>query len=99
MAGDGKWRWYSQGLYGKTALDYLTDVRGYGLVDAVCLLIGEQPHGKERSDRPVNKAPTQKITPQAQPPPERAPFAIPRHHKNNDRVIAYCVTDPKGSLQ
>jgi len=31
---EGKWRWYSRGLYGKTALDYMTDVRGYGLVDA-----------------------------------------------------------------
>jgi len=84
----GKWRWYSQGLYGKTALDYLTGVRGYGLVDAVCLLIGEQPQGKERLDRPVSNPPKPAVTLKAMIP-ERPPFAIPRHHRDNNRVIAY----------
>jgi hypothetical protein len=86
---EGKWRWYSQGLYGKTALDYLTDVRGYGLVEAVCLLTGEKPQGKECSDKPVKTPPNQSVAPNAKPPPERTPFAIPRHHKDNNRVIAY----------
>jgi hypothetical protein len=81
----GKWRWYSQGLYGKTALDYLTDVRGYSLVDAVCMLLNEPPQEKERRDKPKIRAPA----PDAKPPPERPAFAIPRHNKNNNRVIAY----------
>jgi hypothetical protein len=33
----GKWFWHSHGFGGRTALDFLTDVRGYGLVEAVCL--------------------------------------------------------------
>jgi len=85
----GKWRWYSQGLYGKTALDYLTDVRGYGLVDAVCLLIGEQPQIKEFSDKSVIKATNKtKISDNVQPP-VRPSFIIPRRNKDNNRVIAY----------
>ena len=79
----GKWRWYSQGLYGKTALDYLTNVQGYALVDAVCLLLGERP--QERSVRTVLTA----SMPQYKPPPERLPFSLPVRHKDNNRIIAY----------
>jgi hypothetical protein len=44
--------WHSHGgeVKGKTALDYLTSVHGYGLVEAVCLLIGERPY--EKGDKP-----------------------------------------------
>ena len=44
-----KWRCHKEGLRGRTALDYLTDVKGYALVDAVCFLIGEQPQERSRS--------------------------------------------------
>ena len=46
--------WHSNGeIRGKTALDYLTFVHGYGLVDAVCYLLGEKPY--EKGDRPHTK--------------------------------------------
>ena len=35
--------WHSHGLSGKTALDYLVYIRGYGLVDAACMLLNERP--------------------------------------------------------
>jgi hypothetical protein len=71
----GKWYWHSHGVGGKTALDYLTDVRGYGLVEAVCLLTGER-------SPPI-------FTPNTQPPLERVPFTPPPRHGDNRRVIAY----------
>jgi hypothetical protein len=37
----GKWYWHSQGIGGKTALSYLTEVRGYGFTEAVYALTGE----------------------------------------------------------
>ena len=37
---DEGWFWHSQGIGGQTALDFLVCVRGYGFVDAVCLLLG-----------------------------------------------------------
>ena len=83
------WYWHSQGIGGKSALDYLTTVRGYGLVDAVCLLLNEHPHGMERFDHPINRPArfsTQPVTKQA---PERLPFATPLRNRNNSRVIAY----------
>ncbi len=89
---EGKWYWHSRGFGGKTALDYLTDVRGYGLVDAVCLLIGERPVERDRMNdtpRTYKKAPVQNITPNAKPPPERVPFSAPLRNRDNRRVIAY----------
>ena len=86
--GSGRWRWYSHGMFGKTALDYLTDVHGYSFVDAVCHLIGEWPHEKAQVGKlPIKTKQTPKI--EATLTPERHPFSIPRHNKDNNRVIAY----------
>jgi hypothetical protein len=67
--------WHSHGIGGKTALDFLTDVRGYGLIEAVCMLLGEQP--QERS-----------IAANVKASPERMPFSPPIRNKDNKRVIA-----------
>ncbi|MDR1703310.1 MAG: DUF3991 domain-containing protein [Clostridiales bacterium] len=88
----GKWYWHSHGVGGRTALDYLTDVRGYGLVEAVCMLINERPI--ERGDA---------ITPNAKPTPvkpnrtihgnnnpfQNLPLTLPLRNSDNRRVIAY----------
>jgi len=68
--------WHSRGFGGRTALDYLTDVRRYGLVEAVCMLLNEKPLEST-------------ITPKAKPPPEHIPLALPIRNKDNKRVIAY----------
>lgn len=39
---NGKWHWHSQGIGGRTALDYLIKVRGLGFVEAVETLCGER---------------------------------------------------------
>ena len=68
--------WHSVGIGSKNALDFLTAVRGYGFVDAVCTLLNECPQTKE-------------IIPKSKPLPERLPLALPLRHKNNRRVLAY----------
>lgn len=78
----GRWRWHSRGLTGRTALDYLTDVRGYGLVDAVCLLLGEK--AMEHSGVPFSHLTD---TPKSQP--VRSTFVPPLRNVNNNRIIAY----------
>ena len=88
----GEWYWHSREIGGKTALDYLTDVHGYGLVDAVCMLIGERPLDKPPPDREPTKPSARKITPKALSPPaatERKPFKLPPRNVNNARVVAY----------
>ena len=70
-----------------SALDYLVDVRGYGLVEAVCKLLGER--SQERPSKASTAPELKKATPQARPPPERLPFALPLRNKDNKRVIAY----------
>ena len=85
--GNKGWYWHSKGVGSKTALDFLTDVRGYGLVDAVCFLLNEQPHGRESPDRLIISSSKQKSS--QTPDLERKLFSIPRHNRNNKRVIAY----------
>ena len=54
------------------------------------MLLGEIPY--EKGDKPPTAAVTPRArspTPQAKPPPERLPFALPIRYKDNKRVIAY----------
>ena len=76
---NGKWCWNSRD-YGRntaTALNYLTDVRGMGFVDAVRALC---------DDVSLSYAPPPPPRPPVQ---ERRPFRIPPRNRNNDWVIAY----------
>lgn len=70
---NGKWCWWSQGIGGTNALDYLTKVRGMNLPDAVLTITGA--------------APPQVSFPQKAP--ERIPFELPPRHANNRRVFSY----------
>ena len=41
---NGKWCWWSRGIGGTTALDYLTMVEGVSFLDAVQRILGEPLH-------------------------------------------------------
>ena len=72
---NGEWYWWSRGIGGSSALDYLTTVRGLSLPDAVQRVLSagsaaltEPPRRKER--------PTKS-------------FALPPKHADNRRVFSY----------
>lgn len=74
---NGLWCWWSRGIGGKTALDYLTQVRGLNFTEAVgCIL----------RDTPVS------FPAQSRSPPARAipiVLTLPERNDNNRRVFAY----------
>lgn len=77
---NGKWFWWSKGIGGHNALDYLVLVKNLSLPEAVGLIISEV-------------SPTS-ITPSVQPsvkyhPPQSQPFKLPTPYVNNNRVFAY----------
>ena len=72
----GKWYWHSRGIGGKNAIGYLTEVRGYSFVDAVCLLLNE---------RAVERSFVQKVKQVS----KTKPFILPLRNENNRRIIAY----------
>jgi hypothetical protein len=79
---NGLWNWHSHGMGGKNVIDYLIFVRGYGFVDAVRHLGGDEIISE------------QNIEPKARPPTgkkqsERVPFKLPSRHADNERVVAY----------
>lgn len=57
---NGKWCWFSRGVGGKSALDYLIKVQGMSFIDAVEKLMGQAaiqppiffPHSQERKEIP-----------------------------------------------
>lgn len=92
---DDGWYCHKRQTGSHTALDYLVEIKGYGLVEAVCSLLGEKPY--EHGDlpdmptykpKPKSRSPTVPVK-QNKPPPERVPFAPPVRYKDNKRVTAY----------
>jgi len=81
---NGKFHWFSRGIGGRTALDFLIKVRGVDFVEAVKLLTYDARAGPI-SLQPVNLPP--KIVPEKKP----KPFALPKPNINNDRAIAYLM--------
>ena len=71
---NGMWCWWSRGIGGKTALDYLIKVCNMTLPDAINAIAGA----------PRSSAPAYAQKPQ--PPPA---FALPPKHADNRRVFSY----------
>ena len=71
---NGKWYWWSRGIGGRSALDYLIEVEGIPLVEAV-----QKINAMEGIEKAVPSiyVPTHK------------PFVLPEHNSNNDRVLQY----------
>ena len=72
---NGKWNWFSRGVGGRTALDYLIKVRDYTFPQAVEALIG----------RAAIKPPSFHVP---KPEPSKV-FTLPERNPNNDRVRQY----------
>jgi hypothetical protein len=74
---NGLWCWWSRGIGGRTALDYLTQVRGLDFTEAV---------GRILRDAPIS-FPAQSRSPPAWAAPKT--FVLPERNDNNRRVFAY----------
>ena len=75
---NGKWHWHSQGIGGKTALDYLIKVRGMDFVGAVEALCG-MGSGMEPN------AAAERITPERQP----REFSLPEPNRYGTAMVSY----------
>lgn len=74
---NGLWCWWSRGIGGRSALDYLTEVRGLDFTEAM---------GRILCDNPVS-FPAQSRSPPAMTAPKT--LILPERNENNQRVFAY----------
>jgi hypothetical protein len=72
---NGKWFWWSRGIGGHSALDYLVEVQNMPFTTAVELLCGQPIQHKIVQQSPAAKA--------------QPPFVLPGRHTDNRRVVAY----------
>ena len=73
---NGKWCWWSRGIGGRSALDYLIKVCGIEFIEAVKHLCGCTRY------TPLPPVFTVK-------PPKKLPFVLPAPYANNERVLRY----------
>lgn len=73
---NGKWCWFSRGIGGASALDYLIKVNGYSFLEAM-----EKLNGQAAAMPPISMPTAEKPQPKTLLLPERSP--------TSDRVIAY----------
>ena len=76
---NGKWYWWSRGIGGKSALDYLTIVQSLTFPEAMARILGAVPEGQ-----PLSPVPAASVA--------RLPFALPPRHTDNRRVFAYLTS-------
>ncbi len=74
---NGLWCWWSRGVGGKNALDYLTQVRGLDFTEAVGLILHDTPVYFSAQSRPPPVLEAPKVT------------VLPEPNDNNRRVFAY----------
>ena len=88
---NGKWFWFSRGIGGYTALDYLIKVEGYPLSKAVGLLVGPDAKDIPASVRiPKKKEPRKPLMPEL----ERYPYKAKRYLESrgiHSDIIDYCI--------
>lgn len=72
---NGKWMWWSRGIGGRSALDYLIKVREYSFMEAVEILMGYA--AIQQPDYVRVEAKKEKI------------LLLPKPNKDNEKVIAY----------
>jgi len=75
---NGKWYWWSRGIGGKSALDYLIKVKGYGFQDAVRMI----------ASNTKIKAP---VIFDSVSDTKRRDFSLPAKNINNNRIIKYLM--------
>ncbi|CAM3465258.1 DUF3991 domain-containing protein [Marinicrinis lubricantis] len=72
---NGKWYWWSRGIGGRSALDYLMKVRGMSFPDAVLLIEDVHPVSAPTFSHPSQHRPVQ--------------FELPEPNRNSHRVMTY----------
>lgn len=72
---NGKWMWWSQGIGGRSALDYLIKVRGYAFLEAVEIIAGQA------AIHPPVTLPAEKKTEKI--------LLLPQAYRYTDYVISY----------
>ena len=84
LSTNGLWNWYSQGVGGRNAVDFLIKTEGYSFQDAVLKVLDESPIEKVNSSvRPVMQGDNGKEA------RELREFLQPERDSNNDMVIDY----------
>ena len=73
---NGKWCWFSRGIGGASALDYLIKVNGYSFMEAMETISGRA------AERPPISMPTAEK-------PQPKTLLLPKRSPTSDRVIAY----------
>jgi len=75
---NGKWNWWSRGIGGRSALDYLIKVRGMTLPEAVIQIDGQAAIVPPVLSRKLEVAEPKKLL-------------LPEKNENNDRVVDYLL--------
>jgi hypothetical protein len=73
---NGKWNWWSRGIGGRSALDYLIKVRGMTLPEAVLQIDGQAAIAPPIPSKAGESAKPRRLL-------------LPEKNKSNDRVVAY----------
>ncbi len=88
---NGMWNWFSRGIGGKSALDYLIKVKGYEFTQAVEAIVGSTPVLPTPRARPAKKEIKELLLPKANRYPNRAIDYLTKERGIDFEVVDYCI--------
>ena len=87
---NGKWYWFSKGIGGVSALDYLIKVRGYTFLRAVEAVLGKPAAARSPLSEQRNPGPRRLLLPEKNPTDDRVSWYL-RNRGINPEIIRYCL--------
>lgn len=88
---NGMWNWFSRGIGGKSALDYLIKVRGYEFTQAVETIVSKTPVLPTQRVKPAKKEIKELLLPKATRTSNRAVEYLTKERGIDFEVVDYCI--------
>ena len=88
---NGMWNWFSRGIGGKSALDYLIKVKGYEFTQAVEAIVGKTPVLPTPRARPAKKEIKELLLPKANRYPNKAIDYLTKERGIDFELVDYCI--------
>ena len=88
---NGMWNWFSRGIGGKSALDYLIKVKGYEFTQAVEAIVGKTPVLPTSRARPAKKEIKELLLPKANRYPNKAIDYLTKERGIDFELVDYCI--------
>lgn len=88
---NGMWNWFSRGIGGRSALDYLIKVKGYDFTKAVETIVGKTPIVSAPRAKPIKKEDKKLLLPKTNRSANKVVDYLTKERGIDIEIVNYCI--------